>query len=91
MDLCLHPELLNQTPRVFDSSALRAIKSGSLNLKWLMVLQLNKQEARLLSLNYFNNMKKVFILFLTLSSFTISAEEVLSEFVYYELTRADTK
>ena len=56
-----------------------------------MVLQLNKQEARLLSLNYFNNMKKVFILFLTLSSFTISAEEVLSEFVYYELTRADTK
>ena len=56
-----------------------------------MVLRLNKQEARLLSLNYFNNMKKVFILFLTLSSFTISAEEVLSEFVYYELTRADTK
>jgi Tfp pilus assembly protein PilF len=36
-------------------------------------------------------MKKIFILLLTLSTFTISSEEVLSEFVYFDLTRADTK
>lgn len=36
-------------------------------------------------------MKKIFILLLTLSTFTISSEEVLSEFVYFDLTRADAK
>ena len=36
-------------------------------------------------------MKKIFFLLLTVSSFTISSEEVLSEFVYFDLTRADTK
>ncbi|MEL0238537.1 MAG: hypothetical protein VW946_03625 [Gammaproteobacteria bacterium] len=36
-------------------------------------------------------MKRFFIIFIFLFSFSLSSEEVLSEYVYYELTRADTK
>lgn len=36
-------------------------------------------------------MNRFFIIFIFLFSFSLSSEEVLSEYVYYELTRADTK
>jgi len=36
-------------------------------------------------------MNRFFIIFFFLFSFSLSSEEVLSEYVYYELTRADTK